>query len=149
MTKSYGGRLEKNILCHFCSVFAAANELGYEFFRDEESVNIDLDNDPDENDYIAFYEPAHLGIQRNIPEKLTVRMGNNGRQQLHQGFELCGTRESSSKHHRLVTLGSCRSLDGLEKVILWSPSRRLWRSPEIDCERSLCSPRRSGEEQLY
>jgi hypothetical protein len=36
---------------------------------------------------------------------------------LHQEFELCGTRESSSKGHWLVTLESCRSLDGLEKVI--------------------------------
>ena len=50
---------------------------------------------------------------------------------LHQEFEFCGTREFSSKHHRLVTLGSCRSLDGLEKVILWSPSRRLWRCTDL------------------
>jgi hypothetical protein len=39
---------------------------------------------------------------------------------LHQEVELCGTRESSSKDHWLVTLGSCRSLDDLEKVISWS-----------------------------
>ena len=55
---------------------------------------------------------------------------------MHQEFELCGTRESSSKHRRLVTLGCCCSLDGLEKVISWSPSKKLWRSPEIGCERS-------------
>ena len=67
---------------------------------------------------------------------------------LHQEFELCRTKEFSSKRHRLVTLGSCRSLDGLEKVISWSPSRRLWRCLEISCERFLCSPRQSGEEQL-
>ena len=34
---------------------------------------------------------------------------------LHQVFELWGTRESSSKHHQLVTLGGCHLLDGLEK----------------------------------
>ena len=36
---------------------------------------------------------------------------------MHPLFELFGTSESSSKHPRLVTLGSCRSLDGLEMVI--------------------------------
>jgi hypothetical protein len=45
---------------------------------------------------------------------------------LHQEVELCGTRESSSKDHWLVTLGSCRSLDGLEKVISWSLSKDHW-----------------------
>jgi hypothetical protein len=28
-------------------------------------------------------------------------------------LELCGTSDSSSKHHRLVTLGGCRLIDGL------------------------------------
>jgi hypothetical protein len=46
--------------------FAVANKLNYEFLTDDESVNIELDFDPDENDYIASYEHAHLGIQRNI-----------------------------------------------------------------------------------
>jgi hypothetical protein len=30
-------------------------------------------------------------------------------------LELCGTSDSSSKHHRLVTLEGCRLLDGLEE----------------------------------
>jgi hypothetical protein len=33
-------------------------------------------------------------------------------------LELCGTSDSSSKHHRIVTLGGCRLLDGLEE---WKP----------------------------
>ena len=33
-------------------------------------------------------------------------------------LELCGTSDSSSKRHRLVTLGGCRLLDGLEE---WKP----------------------------
>jgi hypothetical protein len=61
--------------------------------------------------------------------------------------ELCGTRDSSSKRHRLVTLRGCRLLDGLEE---WKP----W-ALEEDCEcgpvflwEVLCSPRQSSEEQL-
>jgi hypothetical protein len=61
-------------------------------------------------------------------------------------LELCGTSDSSSKHHWLVTLGGCRLLDGLE----WKP----WDHRE-DCEGGpvflwevLYSPRRSDEEQL-
>jgi hypothetical protein len=30
-------------------------------------------------------------------------------------LELCGTSDSSRKRHRLVTLGGCRLLDGLEE----------------------------------
>jgi hypothetical protein len=30
-------------------------------------------------------------------------------------LELCGTSDSSSKRHRLITLGGCRLLDGLEE----------------------------------
>jgi hypothetical protein len=30
-------------------------------------------------------------------------------------LELCGTSDSSTKRHRLVTLGGCRLLDGLEE----------------------------------
>ena len=48
---------------------------------------------------------------------------------LHQEFELCGTRETSSKHHRLVILGSCRSLDGLEKRISRSSSKEIVEEP--------------------
>jgi len=55
---------------------------------------------------------------------------------LHQEIELCGTRKTSSKRHRLVSFGSCRFLDSLKELILWSPPRRLLRSPEIGCERS-------------
>jgi hypothetical protein len=48
---------------------------------------------------------------------------------LHQEIELCGTRESSSKDHWLVTLESCRSLDGLEKVISWSFLKEIVEEP--------------------
>jgi len=41
-------------------------------------------------------------------------------------LELCGTSDSSSKRHRLVTLGGCRLLDGLEE---WKP-----RALQEDCE---------------
>jgi len=44
--------------------FAAANQLDYEFLKDEQSANIVLENPLDENDYLMFYEPAHLGIAR-------------------------------------------------------------------------------------
>ena len=50
---------------------------------------------------------------------------------LHQEFELCGTRETSSKRHRLVSLGSCRSLDGLEKRISWSTSKEIVEEPRF------------------
>jgi hypothetical protein len=62
-------------------------------------------------------------------------------------FELCGTSDSSSQCHWLVTLGGCHLLDGLEE---W----KQWVIQE-DCEgglvflwKVLCSPRRSGEEKL-
>jgi hypothetical protein len=44
-------------------------------------------------------------------------------------LELCGTSDSSSKHHRLVTLGGCHLLDGLEE---WKP-----RALQEDCEGGL------------
>jgi hypothetical protein len=50
---------------------------------------------------------------------------------LHQVVELCGTREPSSKDHRLVTLGSCCSLDGLEKVISWSFLKEIVQEPRF------------------
>jgi hypothetical protein len=62
-------------------------------------------------------------------------------------LDLCGTSDSLSKHHRLISIGGYRLLDGLEE---WKP----WALQE-DCEcglvflwEVLCSPRRSGEEQL-
>jgi hypothetical protein len=62
-------------------------------------------------------------------------------------LKLCGTSDSSIKCHRLVTLGGCRLLNGLEE---WKP----WAIQE-DCEGGpmflwdvLCSPHQSGEEQL-
>jgi hypothetical protein len=62
-------------------------------------------------------------------------------------LELCGTSDSSSKHHQLVTLGGCRLLDDLEEWKL--------RALQEDCEGGLmflrevlCSPRRSDKEQL-
>ena len=55
---------------------------------------------------------------------------------LHQEFELCGIRDTSSKRHQLVTLGSCRSLDGLEKWISWSTSKEIVEEPRFRCERS-------------
>ena len=48
---------------------------------------------------------------------------------LNQEFELCGTRETSNKRHRLVTLG--RSLDGLEKRISWSSSKEIVEEPRF------------------
>jgi hypothetical protein len=50
---------------------------------------------------------------------------------LHQEVELCGTREPLSKDHRLVTLGSCRFLDGLEKVISWSFLKEIVEEPRF------------------
>jgi hypothetical protein len=44
-------------------------------------------------------------------------------------LELCGTSDSTSKHHRLVTLGGCRLLDDLEE---WKP-----RALQDDCEGGL------------
>jgi hypothetical protein len=41
-------------------------------------------------------------------------------------LELCGTSDSSSKHHRLVTLGGSCLLDGLEE---WKPQ-----ALQEDCE---------------
>jgi hypothetical protein len=41
-------------------------------------------------------------------------------------LELCGTSDPSNKRHRLVTLGACRLLDGLEE---WKP-----RAFQEDCE---------------
>jgi hypothetical protein len=41
-------------------------------------------------------------------------------------LELCGTSDSLSKRHRLVTLGGCHLLDGLEE---WKP-----RALQEDCE---------------
>jgi hypothetical protein len=62
-------------------------------------------------------------------------------------LKLCGTNDSSSKHHRLVTLGGCCLLDGLEEWKSWALQE--------DCEGGLvflwevlCSPHRSGEEQF-
>jgi hypothetical protein len=42
--------------------FAAANQLDYNFLKDQNSVNMLLDQPLDENDYGMFYEPARLGI---------------------------------------------------------------------------------------
>src|SRR6185312_4121341 len=67
---------------------------------------------------------------------------------LHQEFELCGIKETSSKRHQLVTLGSCRSLYGLEKRFSWSTSKEIVEEPRIRLLEVLCSPHRSGEEQL-
>jgi hypothetical protein len=44
-------------------------------------------------------------------------------------LELCETSDFSSKHHRLVTLGSCHLLDGLEEWKL--------RTLQEDCEGGL------------
>jgi hypothetical protein len=44
-------------------------------------------------------------------------------------LELCGTSDSSSKHHQLVTLGGCRLLDDLEEWKL--------RALQEDCEGGL------------
>jgi len=56
---------------------------------------------------------------------------------LHQEFELCGTRESSSKRHRLVTLGGCCLLDGLEiEDSIEHLKEDCEGALEIHCERS-------------
>jgi hypothetical protein len=44
--------------------FAAANELDYNFLKDQHSINMKAENPLDENDYPAFYEHAHIGIPR-------------------------------------------------------------------------------------
>jgi hypothetical protein len=44
--------------------FAAANELDYNFLKDQHSTNMMAKNPLDENDYPAFYEPARIGIPR-------------------------------------------------------------------------------------
>jgi hypothetical protein len=63
-------------------------------------------------------------------------------------LELCGTTDSLSKRHWLVTHGGCHLLDGLEEWKQWALQE--------DCEGGLvflwvvlCLPRQSGEEQLY
>ena len=44
--------------------FATANLLNYDFLKDEQSVNMVMENLLDENDYSVYYEPACLGIHR-------------------------------------------------------------------------------------
>ena len=58
---------------------------------------------------------------------------------MHQEFELCGTRESSSKRHWLVTLGGCRLLDGLEIVVPLSTSKKIVKVPLEDCCEGCCA----------
>jgi len=53
--------------------FAAANQLNYEFLTDNESVNIDMDYEPEEDECIDLYEPTRLGIPRNIGGPLGLR----------------------------------------------------------------------------
>jgi hypothetical protein len=62
-------------------------------------------------------------------------------------FELYGTKDSSSKHHQLITLRGCRLLDGFEEWKSWALQE--------DCEGGLMflwevlySPHRSNVEQL-
>ena len=47
--------------------------MNYEFITDHESVNIDLNYEPEEDEYIDFYEPARLGISRSIGGPLGLR----------------------------------------------------------------------------
>ena len=47
--------------------------MNYEFFTDHESVNIDLNYEPEEDECIDLYEPARLGIPRNIGGPLGLR----------------------------------------------------------------------------
>jgi len=51
----------------------AANQLNYEFLTDNESVNIDMDYEPEKDECIDLYEPARLGIPRNIGGPLALR----------------------------------------------------------------------------
>jgi len=40
--------------------------LDYDFITSEQSVNVVLENPLYENDYLMYYEPAHLGIARSF-----------------------------------------------------------------------------------
>src|SRR6185436_5332579 len=95
-------------------------------------------------DTIELRHPSHTHTCLEIAFLRVCELPNA----LHQEFELCGTRETSSKRHQLVTLGSCRSLDGLEKRISWSTSKEIVEEPRFRLLEVLCSPHRSGEEQL-
>jgi hypothetical protein len=55
--------------------------------------------------------------------------------------ELCGTSDPSSKCHRLVTLGGCRLLDGLEE---WNrePFKKIVKVTRRSCGR--CRARLAG-----
>ena len=53
--------------------FAAANQLDYVFMTNEQSVNIVLENPLDENDYHVYYEPANVGIAREIGRTQSLR----------------------------------------------------------------------------
>ena len=48
------------------ALFAAANQLDYDFITNEQSINIVLENPLDENDYPTYYEPANVGIARSF-----------------------------------------------------------------------------------
>ena len=58
---------------------------------------------------------------------------------MHQEFELCGTRESSSKRCWLVTLGGCHLLDGLKIVDPLSTSKKIVKVPLEDCCERSCA----------
>jgi hypothetical protein len=44
--------------------FAAANELNYNFLKDEHSINMMAEIPLVENDYPSFYKPDRIGIPR-------------------------------------------------------------------------------------
>ena len=53
--------------------FATANQLDYDFITNEQSMNIVLENPLDENDYPIYYEPANVGIAREIGRTQSLR----------------------------------------------------------------------------
>jgi hypothetical protein len=62
---------------------------------------------------------------------------------LHQGFDLCGTRE-----YRFITLGSCRFLDGLVVEESVEVRKKIVRGSGFRVVRGVVLTSRSGKEQL-
>ena len=86
--------------------------------------------------FLDTLELSHPSLTHSCLEIAFLRVREHP-SALHQVFELCGTREISSKRHRLVTLGSCRSLDGLKKRISWSTSKEIVEEPRFSVVRGL------------
>jgi hypothetical protein len=57
-------------------------------------------------------------------------------------LELCGTSDSSSKRHRLINLGGCRLLDGLEEWKLCEHFKKIVKV--VWCSFKRCCARLTG-----